>query len=294
MKRLTYKVCVITGGAGGIGFAAVQRFLAEGATVVLADVNEQRAKQCALAVTTAQPSAKIRHFACDVSNEAQMLALIQFARDEFGGIDCIFNNAGVGGAYGPVVHTRVTDWDRTLAIVLRGTFLGVKHAARAMIQQGRGGSIINNASVVACVGDSAGAAYSAAKAGVISLTQCAALELAPHSIRVNSVSPGTIITPLLHRGGSVENLRKAALEHQPWQEVEEGECVASAAAFLASDDARFMTGADMMVDGGAGAAGPGFSTAEGHSRRRAGARMADLLASSPEMLDPEPECEPFS
>jgi len=276
MKRLTDKVCIITGGAGGIGFASVRRFLEEGAKVVLADLNAQRAEQKAETLVAAGLRSRIRTFACDVSDERQFADLIRYAIDEFGGIDCLFNNAGVGGAFGPLVETRAGDWDRTLAIVLRGTFLGVKHAALAMIRQGRGGSIVNNASIVAHVGDAAGAAYSAAKAGVISLTRTAAIELAPHAIRVNAISPGTIITPLLHRGTSADDLFAAAVEHQPWPEVEQGECVASSAAFLASDDARFMMGIDVAVDGGAGAAGPGFSASEGDMRRRAGAIAADL------------------
>jgi NAD(P)-dependent dehydrogenase (short-subunit alcohol dehydrogenase family) len=271
MRRLIDKVCIITGGAGGIGFAAVQRFLDEGAKVVLADINAGRAAEKVETIATAGLGSRIRAFTCDISEESQFARLIQFTLDEFDGIDCLFNNAGIGGAYGRLVDTRVGDWDRTLAIVLRGTFLGVKHAAQAMIRQGNGGSIINNASIVAHVGDAAGAAYSAAKAGILGLTRTAARELAPYGIRVNSISPGTIVTPLLHRGSAADDLHRAALEHQPWPEVEEGAYVASSAAFLASDDARFMMGTDMSVDGGAGAAGPGFSVSEGDLRRLVGA-----------------------
>jgi NAD(P)-dependent dehydrogenase (short-subunit alcohol dehydrogenase family) len=218
---------------------------------------------------------RIRFCRCDISDEAQVMRMIRFTVEEFGRIDYIFNNAGVGGAYGPIVRTRVGDWDRTLAIVLRGTFLCVKHAARAMIKQGTGGSIVNNVSVVARVGDSAGAAYSAAKAGVLNLTMTAAVQLAPHDIRVNSVSPGTIITPLLHRGKNADDLCRAAIEHQPWPEVDRGEHVASAAAFLASDDARFMTADDLFVDGGAGAAGPGYCSTTGAMRELLAAYVGD-------------------
>jgi NAD(P)-dependent dehydrogenase (short-subunit alcohol dehydrogenase family) len=157
MKRLINKVGVITGGAGGIGFASVQRFLAEGAKVVLADLNEESGREKVDQIVARGQGDRIRFCRCDISDEAQVMRMIRFTVEEFGRIDYIFNNAGVGGAYGPIVRTRVGDWDRTLAIVLRGTFLCVKHAARAMIKQGTGGSIVNNVSVVAHVGDSAGA-----------------------------------------------------------------------------------------------------------------------------------------
>jgi NAD(P)-dependent dehydrogenase (short-subunit alcohol dehydrogenase family) len=268
MKRLARKVCIITGGAGGIGIASVRRFLAEGARVVLADINDTLAQQH-IAQLTAEgcggPSLRYCH--CDVSHEPDVVAMMEFTVAEFGRIDSIFNNAGVGGAYGPLIQTRAEDWDRTQAMILRGTFLCCKHAARVMIRQGAGGSIVNNASVVARVGDSAGAAYSAAKAGVLSLTQSAALELAPHHIRVNAVSPGTIITPLLHRGGPRDALCRLAVQHQPWPEADTGEYVAAAAALLASDDSRFVTGEDLVVDGGASAAGPGFDNTSGAMRQ---------------------------
>lgn len=275
MKRLINKVGVITGGAGGIGFASVQRFLAEGAKVVLADLNEESGREKVDQIVARGQGDRIRFCRCDISDEAQVMRMIRFTVEEFGRIDYIFNNAGVGGAYGPIVRTRVGDWDRTLAIVLRGTFLCVKHAARAMIKQGTGGSIVNNVSVVARVGDAAGAAYSAAKAGVLNLTMTAAVQLAPHDIRVNSVSPGTIITPLLHRGKNADDLCRAAIEHQPWPEVDTGEHVASAAAFLASDDARFMTADDLFVDGGAGAAGPGYCSTTGAMRELLAAYVGD-------------------
>jgi NAD(P)-dependent dehydrogenase (short-subunit alcohol dehydrogenase family) len=194
--------------------------------------------------------------------------MVRFAVDQFGRLDCVFNNAGVGGAFGPITDTRVGDWDRTLAIVLGGTFLCIKHAAMAMIQQARGGVIVNNASVVAHVGDSAGAAYSAAKAGILSLTRSAAMELAEYRIRVVSLSPGTILTPLLHRGGDTEGLIRAAVEHQPWPEAEFGQHVAAAAAFAASHEVQFFTGEEMFVDGGACAAGPGYSSSAGSLREQ--------------------------
>lgn len=266
MRRLNNKVCVITGGAGGIGFAAVRRFLAEGARVVLSDINEASGRAKVTSIAAQGQNDQIRFCACDISDEVQVAQMIRFTVEQFGRIDSIFNNAGLGGAFGAITETRAVDWDRTVAIVLRGTFLCVKHAALAMMRQKSGGSIVNNASVVAHVGDSAGAAYSAAKAAVISLTKTAAIELAAHRIRVNAVSPGTIITPLLHRGGDPGELNRAAVEHQPWPEVETGECVAATAAFLASDEARFLTGEEMFVDGGAGAAGPGYSSSAGSTR----------------------------
>jgi len=266
MKRLHRKVCIITGGAGGIGFAAVERFLLEGACVVLADLNEELGREKTELAAAQGYRDKVRFCSCDISDENQVEEMMRFAVSEFGRLDSIFNNAGIGGAFGPLTDIRVRDWDRTLSIVLRGTFLCVKHAARTMQQQNSGGSIVNNASVVAHVGDSAGAAYAAAKAGILSLTYFASRELSADRIRVNSVSPGTIVTPLLHRGGNASELEEAAVGHQPWPIVETGYHVAATAAFLASDEAKFLTGEEVFVDGGASAAGPGYASAEGGMR----------------------------
>ena len=277
MKRLDGKVCVVTGGASGIGHASVLRFLSEGAKVVLADVNADAGQEKVASIAARGDGQRVSFFHCDVSEEVQVMRMIRFTVTEFGCIDCIFNNAGVGGACGRMIDTRVEDWDRTLALLLGGTFLCVKHAAKAMIQQNTGGSIVNNAALAALFGDVAGAAYSAAKAGIVSLTKTAAIELADNRIRVNAVCPGAIFTPLMVRGGDgAEDFRELVKKHQAWPEVGAPEHVAAVAAFLSSDDARFITGENIVVDGGNAAGGPGLYC----SKQPLGELIAERLQSA--------------
>jgi NAD(P)-dependent dehydrogenase (short-subunit alcohol dehydrogenase family) len=258
MKRLEDKVCVITGGANGIGHASVLRFLSEGARVVLADANEEAAQEKTRQIVDRGDGERIRFFPCDVSEETQVMRMVKFAVDEFGRLDCIFNNAGVGGPYSRLVDTRVEDWDHTLAYLLRSTFLGIKHAAIAMLRQKTEGSIVNSASAAAKYGDVTGAAYSAAKAGVISLTRTAAVQLGKDRIRVNAVCPGFIPTPLLLHGQDGERMCEVVKKRQAWPEVGRPEHVAAVVAFLASDEARFVTGEKVVIDGGFNAGGPGL------------------------------------
>jgi NAD(P)-dependent dehydrogenase (short-subunit alcohol dehydrogenase family) len=258
MKRLKDKVCVVTGGASGIGYASVMRFLSEGARVVLADLNEEGGRQKVAQIADRGDEDRIRFFHGDVSEEVQVMRMIRYTVEEFGRIDCIFNNAGVGGAYGRLIDTRVEDWDRTQAYLLRSTFLCIKHAAIAMVRQDTGGSMVNNSALAALFGDLAGAAYAAAKAGVINLTKTAAVQLAEHRIRVNSISPGFIMTPLLVRDGSETEFTELVKEKQALQEVGKPEHVASVVSFLLSDEARFVTGENVVVDGGYAAGGRGL------------------------------------
>ena len=182
----------------------------------------------------------------------------------------MFNNAGVGGAIGPLVETSEADWDYTFAVLAKGVFFGIKHAARCFKDQGEGGSIINTASIAALSGDGGPLVYSAAKAAVVSITRSAAVELAPDHIRVNAICPGYITTPLA-AGGDLDRTRQTFAGAQPWPESGEGEHIAGAALFLASDDARFVTGEALVVDGGLTASGPRLSetfpkTSGRHSR----------------------------
>ena len=142
----------------------------------------------------------------DVADETDDEAMLARTRDRFGRLDILFNNAGVGGAFGPITEIDVDDWDFTLAVLLRSVFLGIKHGARMLIEQGEGGSIINTASIAGLGGGGGPQAYSAAKAGVVSLSKTTAVELAKHRIRVNAICPGVIVTPLMDRG----NPEKAA------------------------------------------------------------------------------------
>ena len=252
--RLEGKVAVITGGASGIGRASALRFLEQGARVVIADLNVEQARETLERAAAIAPDEHARLVRCDVSQEADVMSLVQHAQDAFGRIDCMFNNAGLPGAVGPLTEVAVDDWDRTFAVMVRGVFLGIKHAAPIM--RAHGGSIINTASIAALNAGAGPAAYSSCKAAVVGLTRSAALELAPLRIRVNALCPGLILTPLLERGHEGE-LPEVLSKAQPWPEPGLPEHIADAALFLASDDSRFVTGEALVVDGGISARGPG-------------------------------------
>jgi NAD(P)-dependent dehydrogenase (short-subunit alcohol dehydrogenase family) len=224
----------------------------------VADLNEETAARTLDAAAEHGAGDRVRFQRTDVSREAEVEATIAFAVDAFGRLDCMFNNAGIGGALGPITELEVDDWDFTFAVLVRGVFLGTKHAARTMIDLGRGGTILNTASVAGLSGGAGPAAYSACKAAVINLTRANAVELALHRIRVNAICPGGINTPLIHRGN--EEVAKERLEKlQPWRSAGRPEDIAGAALFLASDDAEFVTGEALVVDGGLVASGPSLA-----------------------------------
>jgi len=253
--RLDGKVAVITGGASGMGRATVLRFLDEGARVVVADLNETTGAETLELVAARGAGDRACFERCDVSQEEQVEAMIARALSEYGRFDVLFNNAGIGGALGSTLETEVDDWDFTFAVLVRSVFLGIKHGARAMVEQGRGGSILNTASVAGLSGGAGPVAYSAAKAAVINLSRATAVELAEKKIRVNALCPGGILTPLLHRGNE-EPMKQRLEQLQPWPAVGQGEHIAGAALFLACDDSEFVTGQALVVDGGLTAMGP--------------------------------------
>ena len=255
-QRLEGKVALITGGASGMGRASALRFLEEGARVVIADLNAETAEEALALAARAGHAKSIRFVRGDVSQESDVEATVALAVREFGRVDVMFNNAGVGGAMGPITETRVEDWDRTCAMLLRSVFLGIKHAAPVMQKQG-GGSIINTASTAGLVGGSGPPAYSAAKAGVLNLTKNAGVELAQHRIRVNAIAPGGIHTPMIPAANAQE-MAQFMKGRQPWPDTGYAEDIANAALFLASDESRFCTGMTMTVDGGLLAWGPGL------------------------------------
>ncbi|MGI9326415.1 MAG: SDR family NAD(P)-dependent oxidoreductase [Pseudomonadales bacterium] len=276
--RLTGTVAVITGGASGMGRATALRFLKEGASVVIADFNEVTGAQT-LALAAEQGYAdQARYIHTDVANEAHVIAMIELAVNEFGALDVVFNNAGVGGAIGPLTETSVEDWDYTFDVLVKGVFLGCKHAARVLKAQGRGGSIINTASIAGLSGDAGPLAYSAAKAAVINLSRAAAVELGPERIRVNAICPGFIATPLAE-GKRPEATRRAFAKAQPWPAHGTGEHIAGAALFLASSDSEFVTGEALVIDGGLTAAGPKLSTQFANISAR-NARVAGITKGS--------------
>lgn len=252
--RLTGKVAVITGGGNGIGRATALRFLAEGAAVVIADLNQASGRETVALARQAGHGERVHFVAADVSREADVAAAIAAAPERFGRLDCVFNNAGVAGAFGPITHIDAEEWDWTFAVLVKGVFLGMKHGARVMKAQGQGGSFINTASIAGLTGGDGPQAYSAAKAAVINLTRAVAVELAPERIRVNAICPGGILTPLLHRG-SPELIEPLLTSLQPWPEAGQPEHIAGVALFLASDDAQFVTGEALVADGGLMAAG---------------------------------------
>ncbi|WP_064745388.1 SDR family NAD(P)-dependent oxidoreductase [Pseudonocardia acaciae] len=248
---------VVTGGGSGIGRATVLRLLAAGRPVVLAEVNERSAEET-LRLAGDAPVEWVR---TDVRSEDDVAAALEFARERFGRLGCVVNNAGVGGAFGPITELDSDDWDYTFQILVRAVFYGLKHGARIMREQGGGGSVVNVASVAAFSSGLGPTAYSSAKAAVINLTRCAAAELAPDRIRVNAVCPGAIHTPLLV-ADRTEGAEERLAGMQPWPDHGRPDHIAAAIAFLAGEDAGFVTGESLVVDGGMIAAGPGPLLAE--------------------------------
>ncbi len=246
---------IITGGASGIGRSAVHRFLTEGWTVVAADLNPDTGEALLAELPEVVTSGRLAFVRTDVSNEDDVEQAVATAVSVTGRLDCMINNAGIGGAFGPITDTSVEDWDFTFAVLSRGVFLGVKHAARQMQLQGTGGSIVNLASLAGLTGDAGLQAYSAAKASVIHMSRVFATELGPDRIRVNTVCPGAIATPLnpsASRGFEGTELAKM----QPLPFVGEPHHLADAIYFLGSRQSEFVTGQYLAVDGGLEAAGP--------------------------------------
>jgi NAD(P)-dependent dehydrogenase (short-subunit alcohol dehydrogenase family) len=235
--NLSGKRAIVTGAGSGIGAAIAERLARDGARVVVSDLNEKTARAAAERI-------KGKFFACDVSNEEQVSALVDFAVRELGGLDAMVNNAGIGEQEGPIDERTAADWNRVIGINLTGAFFGLKHAARVMKKAGGGGVIVNMASVLGHVGFAAAPAYTAAKHGLLGLTKAAALNLAAARIRVVSVSPAFIRTPL------IAGKEEAVLPLHPIGRLGEAAEVAGMVAYLVSDEAGFLTGAAYLVDGG--------------------------------------------
>jgi NAD(P)-dependent dehydrogenase (short-subunit alcohol dehydrogenase family) len=254
--RLKDKVAVITGAATGIGRASAVRFAREGARVVIGDVNDAEAEETLR--LSRDGGGDVRYVRCDVRRTADVNALVQAAVDAHGRLDVIFNNAGKN-FYGKVHETSDEDWDDCLSLNLGGIFRGMRAALPHMMRQG-GGSIINTASIQAIVAFPDFAAYEAAKGGIVALTRQAALDYAPHKIRVNSICPGVIRTPMnpemwnpsLDSGASLQRWN----EQTPMLRVGEAEDIANTALYLASDESAWTTGQYFLVDGGLSIKGP--------------------------------------
>jgi len=248
MGKLDKKVAVITGAASGIGRATAIKFAGEGAAIVIADLNREGGEAAVRDCRENGGSAVFQ--LADVSSEEDIKGAVDRAVKEFGRLDVIYNNAGLGGAVGPLDKTSAENWDRTFSILLRAVFLGIKHAAPEMRKQG-GGSIISTASIAGIRGAAGLHAYCAAKAGVISLSRSAAIELAKDKIRVNCICPGLIATPLTYNRipGGEQTATQLFAAFQPWPRAGRPEDIAAMALFLASDDSEFVSGQAMVVDG---------------------------------------------
>lgn len=265
--RFEGQVATVTGGASGIGLAIVRRLIAEGARAVVADVDRQ-----ALDRASAEFGPKVVPVPTDVRIEADVAGMVEAAVSRFGRLDLGFNCAGLG-AFGELIELSEADWDMVLDICLKGAWLCVKHQARAMTATG-GGAIVNIASLNSHVPMYGGGAYACAKAGVEMLSRNAALELAPHRIRVNTVSPGLTETPLTAGFHANPELHGNFLQRIPMGRSGRPEEMAAAALFLASDDAGYISGSNLFVDGGWETTGyPDLRPfAEGIKARRAAAR----------------------
>ncbi len=253
MTRLDGKTAVITGAGSGIGRVAAFLFAAEGARVVVADVVGDQAESTAAGIVSAGGSAM--PVAVDVSDEIQVTAMVSVAVESYGGLDILFNNAGiVPDDDGGVLDTPPETWQRVMDVNLRGVWLGCRAAVPPMLASG-GGSIVNVASFVALMGAAtAQIAYTASKGGVLAMTRELAVEYARQGIRANSICPGPIETPLLAELLADPARRQRRLVHIPMGRFGRPEEIARAALFLASDDASFVTGSALVVDGGITAA----------------------------------------
>ncbi|MBL9036502.1 MAG: SDR family oxidoreductase [Rhodospirillaceae bacterium] len=246
--RLAGKVAVITGAANGIGAATAQLFAREGAKVILADRDRVTGEALAREI-----GANARFQLCNVAHGAEIEAAVSAAERHFGGLDILVNNAAIQNVK-PIAETSEAEWAEIIAVNLTSVFLGIKYAIEPMKKRG-GGAIVNTSSTFALVGSPGYAAYHAAKGGVSSLTRAAAIDLIRHNIRVNAICPGTTDTPGLRRGVEATAADPAAalagyLKLQPMGRFGTAEEVAAAILFLASDEASFVIGAELVADGG--------------------------------------------
>lgn len=267
MKGLDGKVAVVTGGASGIGASTCTMLTARGARVLVTDIDDDRGEALA---TTLGDHAVYRH--TDVTREDDIAAAVRAATARFGRLDAMINNAGRVGQWTYITDTSAAEWDSAFTVLARSAFLGTKHAARVMRAQGFG-TIVNISSVAGVRTGFGPHPYGAAKAAVLQLTRSAARELAEFGIRVNAVTPGGVATRIVGNGAaldgddldaSVEAVRRGLASFQPIPRAGEGDDIAGAIAYLVSDDASFVTGQNVVVDGGLtlGKAWPGNYRAE--------------------------------
>jgi len=246
--RVAGKVALITGAASGLGAESARRLAREGASLVLTDMAAE-----AGAAVAAEIGSQALFIAHDVTDEAGWADVVRTARERFGRIDVLVNSAGVASEGGPLLEVSFESWRRILSINLDGTFLGMRAVAPSMVETG-GGSIINLSSILGKVGLPNAPAYCASKGGVLMLTKSTALELAPLGVRVNSVHPGFIETPMvanaLHAAENSNEMRDLLISRHALGRLGVPREIADGIVFLASDESSFMTGAELVIDGG--------------------------------------------
>lgn len=250
MGKLLGKVAIITGGAGGIGKVTAERFLREGAKVVLVDLFEESLLQAKEELASFGEVLTIK---ADVSKELDVQNYVAKAVERFGKIDVFFNNAGIEGKVAPLVDQKVEDFDKVISVNVRGIFLGLKYVLPVMTQQGYG-SVINTSSVAGLAGSPGISPYIASKHAVVGLTKAAALEVAKSNIRVNSIHPSPVNTRMmrsLEEGWNADEEKVA--KTIPLRRYGESDDIANLVLFLASDESSFITGAQYRIDGGMGA-----------------------------------------
>ena len=250
------KIVLITGAASGIGAATAKRLASEGALIIVSDVNNELGSQITTEITTQGSDAIF--LALDVTNESMWQKICCHIENEFGKLDVLINNAGLL-FHIPITEMLLTDWHRLMAVNLDGVFLGTKHVIPLM-RKGKGGNIINVSSAAGIVGSSTAAAYCASKGGVRLFTKAASLEYAQDNIRINSIHPGPVVTPIFEKMdgwstfvtqmGGEENVWKAKAHSTPLKRVAMPEEIANAILFLASNESSYMTGCELVIDGG--------------------------------------------
>jgi NAD(P)-dependent dehydrogenase (short-subunit alcohol dehydrogenase family) len=252
MGRLEYKIAIVTGGAAGIGRGCVERFLAEGASVALIDVN---AAQCeAVVAEHAAPEGKLRSYVADVSKEQDLADAVRQIHKDFGRIDILVNNAGIVRPWKSTHEVTEAEWDNLQAVNTKGVFFATKHVLPIMMAQ-NSGSIVNISSIAALLSFGGISPYHAAKGAVRAMTKNDAMDYAKHNIRVNAVLPGFVFTDMVRDEletlyPSLEEGLKTVTALQPLNMMGEPKDIAAAVLFLASDEARYITGTDLVVDGG--------------------------------------------
>jgi len=248
-RKLEGKVIMITGGSTGIGFATARRCVAEGASVLIADINETAAVAAAAELNAA--GGKVHFHPTNVTQASAVEAAVAEAVSRFGRLDGAFNNAGIDGGFTNTIKMTEEAFDQTIAVNLKGVWLCMKYQIEQFLAQGSGGAIVNTASVAGLVGTRGGIAYCASKHGVVGMTKCAALDFSRKKIRVNAVCPGLIKTPMLEHMAEITGVSVEAYANQePVGRLGEPREIGDTVAFLLSEDSSFITGVALPVDGG--------------------------------------------